>query len=68
MNPIQKSESIKASLREGFRTGNSKMAQRRCYGYDVDVNGELAVNSDEAAVVRWIFDRYVSGEFGQNCR
>ena len=34
MNPIQKSESIKASLRDGFRTGTSKLAQRRCYGYD----------------------------------
>ena len=62
MNPIQKSESIKASLRDGFRTGTSKLAQRRCYGYDVDANGELAVNSDEADVVRWIFDRYVSGD------
>lgn len=62
MNPIQKSESIKASLRDGFRTGTSKLAQRRCYGYDVDANGELAVNIDEAAVVRWIFDRYLSGD------
>lgn len=61
MNSIQKSESIKASLRGGFRTGTSKLAQRRCYGYDADANGELAVNSDEAAVVRWIFDRYISG-------
>lgn len=62
MNSIQKSESIKASLRDGFRTGTSKLAQRRCYGYDVDANGELAVNIDEAAVVRWIFDRYLSGD------
>lgn len=61
MNSIQKSESIKASLRDGFRTGTSKLTQRRCYGYDVDANGELAVNSDEVTVVRWIFDRYISG-------
>ena len=62
MSPIQKSESIKASLRDSFRTGTSKLAQRRCYGYDVDANGKLAVNIDEAAVVRWIFDRYLSGD------
>ena len=30
--------------------------------YDVDANGELAVNIDEAAVIRWIFDRYLSGD------
>lgn len=62
MNSIQKSESIKASLRDGFRTGTSKLAQRRCYGYDVDANGELTINIDEAAVVGWIFDRYLSGD------
>ncbi len=62
MNIIKKSESIRAGLRKGFQDGTSKMAQRRCYGYDTDANGELVINHDEAAVVRWIFDRYLSGD------
>ena len=61
MNIIEKSESIRAGLRKGFLDGTSKMAQRRCYGYDTDADGELIINPDEAAVVRWIFDRYLSG-------
>ena len=38
------------------------MAQRRCYGYDTGSDGELVINPDEAAVVRWIFERYLSGD------
>lgn len=37
------------------------MAQRRCYGYDTGPDGELVINPDEAALVRWIFERYLSG-------
>lgn len=62
MNTIQRSEAIKAGLRKSFQDGTSKMAQRKCYGYDVRPNGKLAINYDEAAVVRWIFDRYLSGD------
>ena len=62
MNIMQKSEAIKAGLRKGFQDGDSKMAKRKCYGYDIGADGELVVNSDEATVVRWIFDRYLSSE------
>ena len=62
MNTIEKSESIRAGLRKGFQDGTSKMAQRRCYGYDTDPNGELVINPDEAVVVRWIFEHYLSGD------
>ena len=62
MNAIQKSEAIKSSLRKGFQDGSSKMARRKCYGYEVDLDGELMVNPEEAKVVRWIFERYLSGE------
>lgn len=34
MKDIEKSKSIRDGLRKGFRDGTSKMAQRRCYGYD----------------------------------
>lgn len=61
MNVIQKSEAIKAGLRNGFQDGSSKMARRKCYGYKVGPNGELAVNPDEAQVVCWIFEQYLAG-------
>ena len=62
MNIIEKSESIRAGLRKGFQDGTSKMAQRKCYGYDIGLNGQLTVNPDEAAVVRWIFERYLHND------
>ena len=62
MNVIQKSEAIKVGLRKGFQDGSSKMARRKCYGYEVDPDGELAVNPDEAQVVSWIFERYLAGD------
>lgn len=62
MNVIQKSEAIKAGLRKGFQDGSSKMARRKCYGYEVGPDGWLTVNPDEAQVVRWIFERYLAGD------
>ena len=61
MNVIQKSEAIKNGLRKGFQDGSSKMAKRRCYGYEVGSDGELVVNPDEARVVCWIFEQYLAG-------
>ena len=61
MNIIKKSESIRAGLREGFQAGTSKMARRKCYGYDTGPDGELTINPDEADIVRWIFNQYLSG-------
>ena len=62
MNIIEKSESIRAGLRKGFQDGTSKMAQRKCYGYDTGPDGELVIDPDEAVVVRWIFERYLIGD------
>ena len=62
MNIFEKSGSIKAGLRQGFQEGSSKMAKRRCYGYTTASGGELVVNSDEAQVVCWIFERYLAGD------
>ena len=62
MDSVQKSQVIKDGLRRGFQDGTSKMAQRRCYGYDIGLNGQLTINFDEAAVVRWIFERYLHGD------
>ncbi|MCI9577067.1 MAG: hypothetical protein HFJ84_10630 [Clostridiales bacterium] len=62
MNAIQKSEAIKSSLRKGFQDGSSKMARRKCYGYEVGSDGKLVVNPDEAKVVCWIFEQYLAGD------
>lgn len=62
MNAFEKSEAIKASLRKGFQDGSSKMAKRRCYGYDVASDGTLVINSEEAKVVTWIFEQYKAGK------
>ena len=37
------------------------MAKRKCYGYDVGPDGELAMNSKEAQVMYWIFEQYPAG-------
>ena len=57
MNAIQKSEAIKSSLRKGFQDGSSKMARRKCYGYEVGPDGELEVNPDEGKSLVHIPDR-----------
>ncbi len=62
MNAVEKSEEIRAGLRKGFRDSTSKLAQRRCYDYGTDSNGGLVINPDKAAVVRWIFERYLDGD------
>lgn len=60
-NSVQHSEDIKAGLRKGFAGGTSKLAQRKCYGYDIDSDGNLIINDKEAEVVRWIFEQYRAG-------
>ena len=61
MNVIQKSEAIKNGLRKGFQDGSFKIAKRKCYEYDINPDGELTVNPDEAKVVCWIFEQYLAG-------
>lgn len=62
MNAFEKSESIKASLRQGFQDGSSKMAKRKWYGYTVGSDGKLVINANEAQIVCWIFERYLAGD------
>ena len=61
MNAIKRSEAIRSGLQRGFQDGTSELTRRKCFGYDVDPDGELIVNSYEAAIVRWIFDQYLTG-------
>lgn len=65
-NYINKSNVITEGLRKTFQSTDCKMANRRCYGYDILPNGNLTVNQTEAEVVRWIFKRYLAGDsFGK---
>lgn len=61
MNMIQKSEAIKSGLRKGFQDGSSKIAKRKCYGYEVGSDGKLTVSPNEARIVCWIFEQYLAG-------
>lgn len=62
MNVLQKSKAIKSGLRKGFQDGSSKMAKRKCYGYMVSPDGKLIKNSDEAKIVRKIFEWCLAGD------
>lgn len=62
MNAIMKSKAIKSGLRKGFQDGSSKMAYRKCYGYDSSPDGKLTINPDEAQIVVWIFEQYHAGK------
>lgn len=62
MNRIEKSKAIRKGPQKGFQDGTSKMARRKCYGYDVTPDGLLVVNPAEAKIVRWIFERYHAGD------
>ena len=61
MNKFEKSESIKAGLRKGFQDGSSRMAKRKCYGYNISHDGTLIINPSEAETVLWIFQQYMEG-------
>jgi len=54
-------EAIKWGLKRGFISGNSKLYSRKCFGYKQNEDGELIVDEEQAAVVRTIFDLYLSG-------
>ena len=56
-----RSNSIKWSLKAGFKDGSSKLANRICYGYTHDENGNLVISSSEAETVRLIFQFYLDG-------
>ena len=59
---ITKSEITKWGIRQGFRSGDSRLANRVCYGYRWDQDGKLTVAEQEALVVRTIFQSYLEGK------
>ena len=45
----------------GFESGTSKLANRVCYGYTNDKEGNLVIDEEKAKNVRLIFDLYLHG-------
>lgn len=56
-----KSRSIRWGLVYGFQNGDSKLANRVCYGYEQDKDGKLIINEKEAENVKLIFALYLQG-------
>jgi hypothetical protein len=66
MSIENKSDRIKDALRRSFLDGTSKMADRKCYGYDRTADSSLVINQEEAEIVQWIFESYRNGaSFGK---
>ena len=55
------SENNKWTCRKKFERGELMINTTRFMGYDKDKEGNLIINEEEAAVVRRIFDMYLSG-------
>lgn len=57
-----RSANIRRGLAISAALGTSRLFNRKCYGYDHDEDGDLIINEEEARIVRWIFDSYLSGQ------
>jgi len=62
MSTQDKSSKIKEALHQKFLDGTSKLADRKCYGYDRAAGGSLVINQEESEIVRWIFESYRDGD------
>ncbi len=56
-----RSKNVRWAIVKRAQDCTSALYKRRCYGYYTDSDGELRINEEEAAVVRSIFDMYLSG-------
>lgn len=56
-----RSENIKWGYKRHVAQGTSKLYNRKCYGYENDIDGQLIIKDEEAKYVRLIFDLYLRG-------
>lgn len=56
-----KSENIKWRIDKAAQNSDSKIYNRKCYGYNNADDGTLVINEEEAAVVRKIYELYLDG-------
>lgn len=59
---MTKSEQIRIGLQKSFWSGKSAKASTICYGYRITPSGELLVDSAEAKIVTFIFERFSKGD------
>ncbi|MEK3986398.1 recombinase family protein [Paenibacillus sp. FSL K6-3166] len=61
----QEVENISANVKKGLKMKMKRgelVGFQSCLGYDYDINTKkISVNPEEAEIVRYIFDRYISG-------
>ena len=55
------SENVKWGIRKRYKDGNIRINTSRFLGYDKDEKGKIVINSDEAKIVKMIFNLYLSG-------
>ena len=55
-------KNIQWGMAKRAEDGTSGFYRRRCYGYEHDENGKLAIKADEAEIVRWVYAAYLEGK------
>jgi len=55
------SDNIRWTFQKNFQSGKPQINLERMLGYDKGENGEWVVNEEQAKVVRFFFQKYVSG-------
>lgn len=55
------SENCQWGIRSLFKQGVLHLNANRFYGYDKGENGKLAINPEQARIVRWVFESYMDG-------
>ena len=58
---VAKSRSIRWGLTHSFASGTSGLANRSCYGYTNDSQGNLIIDEEKAENVKLIFSLYLNG-------
>jgi len=56
-----RSKNIKWGIKHGLENGTSKLYNRKCYGYYNSPDNDILINESEAAIVKKIFNLYLSG-------
>lgn len=56
------SENTKWGIQKKFRKGKIKISSKRFLGYDLDDEGRLVINPEEAKIVRRIYKEYLDGK------
>lgn len=58
---VDRSDNIRKGIMMQSENPDSKLYNRKCYGYEHDTAGELVIVESEAEVVRMIFRMYIEG-------